>query len=206
MIGLLSFYPLKGKTPGGTVGVTSPSAPGTGRHIDGRARLAGRTIPTARLRAVATGCWAPPARPTTSSSRRGRRHIRGADTTPTTDAAAAQDVVEAFLAAARDGNFDALVAVFDPDIVVREDTGSGTLVEVRGAEQVARRATAVSRLGLVARPELANGAAGWVSLLDGQVYAIVALTLRSGRIATMDILLDPARLARVDLGGFHARS
>jgi RNA polymerase sigma-70 factor (ECF subfamily) len=58
----------------------------------------------------------------------------------------------------------------------------------------------------VARPELVNGAAGWVSLLDGQVYAIAALTLRSRRIATMDILLDPARPARVDLGGFHARA
>ncbi|HEY6673263.1 MAG TPA: sigma-70 family RNA polymerase sigma factor, partial [Solirubrobacterales bacterium] len=75
---------------------------------------------------------------------RGRRRIRGADTTPDADAAAQQGVVEAFLAAARDGDFDALVAVLDPDIVVREDTGSGTIVEVRGAENVARRAMAFS--------------------------------------------------------------
>jgi RNA polymerase sigma-70 factor, ECF subfamily len=136
---------------------------------------------------------------------RGRRRIRGADTTPDTDAAAQQEVVEAFLAAARDGDFDALVAVLDPDIVVREDTGSGTIVEVRGAENVARRAMAFSQLGLVARPARINGAAGWVSLLDGEVYAIGALTLQNGRITTMDILLDPARLARLDLTAFDSR-
>jgi RNA polymerase sigma factor (sigma-70 family) len=133
---------------------------------------------------------------------RGRRRIRGADTTPDADAAAQQEVVEAFLAAARDGDFDALVAVLDPDVVVREDTGSGTLVEVRGADNVARRAVAVSQLGLVARPALVNGVAGWVSRLDGEVYAIGAITLQNGRIATMDILLDRARLAGLDLTAF----
>jgi RNA polymerase sigma factor (sigma-70 family) len=137
---------------------------------------------------------------------RGRRRIRGADTTPDADPAAQQEVVEAFLAAARDGDFDALVAVLDPDIVVHEDTGSGTLVEVRGAENVARRAAAVSRIGLVARPALVNGGAGWVSLLDGAAFAIAALTVQNGRITTMDILLDPARLARLDLTAFDARS
>jgi len=133
---------------------------------------------------------------------RGRRRIRGADTTPDAAAAAQQEVVEAFLAAARDGDFDALVAVLDPDIVLREDWGSGTIVEVRGAENVARGAMAISQLGLVARPALINGAAGWVSLLDGEVYAIGALTLHNGRITTMDILLDPARL---DLTDFDSR-
>jgi len=131
---------------------------------------------------------------------RGRRRIRGADTTPdAADAAAQQEVVEAFLAAARDGDFDALVAVLDPEIVLREDWGGGTIVEVRGAENVARRAKAASQLGLVARPALINGAAGWVSLLDGEPYAIGALTVQGGRIRTLDILLDPARLARLDL-------
>jgi RNA polymerase sigma-70 factor, ECF subfamily len=136
---------------------------------------------------------------------RGRRRIRGADTTPDTDAAAQQEVVEAFLAAARDGDFDALVAVLDPDVVVREDTGSGTVVEVRGAENVARRASAFSQLGLVVRPALVNGAAGWVSLLDGEVFAIAALAQQNGRITTMDILLDRARLARLDLTDFDSR-
>jgi RNA polymerase sigma factor (sigma-70 family) len=135
---------------------------------------------------------------------RGRRRIRGADTTPEADPAARQEVVEAFLAAAREGDFDALVSVLDPDIVLREDTGSGTLFEVRGAENVARRAKAFSQLGLVARAALVNGGAGWVSLLDGEVFAVAALTLQNGRIATMDILRDPARLARLDLTGFDS--
>src|SRR5918994_148021 len=131
---------------------------------------------------------------------RGRRRIRAADTTPDADAPAHQEVVEAFLAAARDGDFEALVAVLDPDIVERVDTGSGTIVEVRGAQNVARRAMAASqRDGLVVRPALINGAAGWVSLLDGELYAIAALMLQNGRITTMDILLDPARLARLEL-------
>jgi RNA polymerase sigma factor (sigma-70 family) len=132
---------------------------------------------------------------------RGRRRIRSAHTTPHhADAAAQQEVVEAFLAAARDGDFDALLAVLDPDIVERVDTGSGTLVEVRGAHNVARRAMAAAsqRDGLVGRPALINGAAGWVSVLDGELYAIGALTVHNGRITTMDILLDPARLARLD--------
>ena len=135
---------------------------------------------------------------------RGRRRIRGAHTTPDTAAHAHQEeveeeVVEAFLAAARDGDFDALVAVLDPDIVERVDTGSGTIVEVRGALNVARRAMAASqRDGLVGRPALINGTAGWVSVLDGEVFAIAALTVHNGRITTMDILLDPARLARLE--------
>jgi RNA polymerase sigma factor (sigma-70 family) len=134
---------------------------------------------------------------------RARRRIRAADTTP--DAVAQQEVVEAFLTAARDGDFDAIVAVLDPDIVVREDTGSGTIVEVRGALNVARRAMAASqRDGLVGRRALINGAAGWVSVLDGELFAIAALTLHNGRITTMDILLDPARLARLDLTVFDS--
>jgi len=130
---------------------------------------------------------------------RGRRRIRDADTTPDADTAAQQEVVKAFLAAARDGDFDALVAVLDPDVVRRTDTGSGIIVELRGAEAVAHGAMAASLLGLDVRPALINGAAGWVSLRNGQLFAIGALALRNGRITTMDILLDRARLARVDL-------
>jgi len=89
--------------------------------------------------------------------------------------------------------------------VVREDTGSGTILEVRGAKNVARRAMAASQLGLVVRPALINGAAGWVSLRDGEAFAIAALTLQKRRITTMDILLDPARLARLDLTAFDSR-
>jgi RNA polymerase sigma factor (sigma-70 family) len=137
---------------------------------------------------------------------RGRRRIHGADTTPDADAAAQQEVVEAFLAAARDGDFDALVAVLDPDIVERVDSGSGTIVEVSGAQTVARRAMSASQFGLVARPALINGAAGWISLLDGEVFAIAALTLQNRRIKTMDIILDPTRLASLNLKDFDPRA
>jgi RNA polymerase sigma factor (sigma-70 family) len=135
---------------------------------------------------------------------RARRRIRGAETTPHVEAAAHQEeeeeVVEAFLAAARDGDFEALVAVLDPEIVERVDTGSGTILEVRGAENVARRAMAASqRDGLVGRAARINSAPGWVSVLDGELYAIAALTVHNGRITTMDILLDPERLARLEL-------
>ena len=97
--------------------------------------------------------------------------------------------------------------MLDPDIVERVDTGSGTIVEVLGAENVARRAMAAAsqRDGLVGHPALVNGAAGWVSLRDGELYAIAALTVHNGRITTMDILLDPARLARFDLTDFDSR-
>ena len=81
--------------------------------------------------------------------------------------------------------------MLDPDIVEHVDTGSGTILEVRGAGTVARRAMAASRSDLVGRPALVNGAAGWIALLDGDVYAVAALTVRSGRITTMDILLAP---------------
>jgi RNA polymerase sigma factor (sigma-70 family) len=130
---------------------------------------------------------------------RARRRIRGGRPTLDADASAQQEVVEAFIAAARDGDFDALVAVLDPEVVERIDTGSGTLLEVRGAEEVASRAMSVSQLGIAVRRALVNGVPGWVSLLDGQVFAIAGLTVQNGRITTMDILADRARLAQLDL-------
>jgi RNA polymerase sigma-70 factor, ECF subfamily len=131
---------------------------------------------------------------------RARRRVRGAAPVPDADLSAQWEVVEAFVAAARDGDFEALLAVLDPEIVERVDTGSGTILEVRGAHNVARRAMAFSqRDGLEGRRALINGAPGWVSVLDGELYAIAALTVHNGRITTMDILLDPARLARLDL-------
>jgi RNA polymerase sigma-70 factor (ECF subfamily) len=129
---------------------------------------------------------------------RGRRRIRGADTAPEARPAAQQEVVQAFLAASREGDFDALVALLDPQVVRREDAGSG-IVEMHGAGQVAGTALAFAGRGLVVRPALVNGGPGWVALRDGEPYAIASVTVRDGRIATMDVLLDRARLARVDL-------
>ena len=134
---------------------------------------------------------------------RGRRRIRGVETSPADDdPSARQDVVDAFLAAARDGDFDALVAVLDPDIVARYDRGAGTILEVRGAENVARRASAAAQLGLDARPALVNGEAGWISFREGRPFALAALTVRNGRVAAMDIIADPERLAALDLTAF----
>jgi RNA polymerase sigma-70 factor (ECF subfamily) len=130
---------------------------------------------------------------------RGRRRIRGADTTPEDDPAARKEVVEAFLAAAREGDFEALAGLLDPDIVVRQDWGTGTLVEIHGAEEVARRASSAAQLGLVGRAALVNGGPGWISFRDGKPFAVAAMTVRNGRVAAMDLIGDPERLARLDL-------
>ena len=130
---------------------------------------------------------------------RGRRRIRGAHTTPDASPAAQQEIVAAFLAAARRGDFDALVALLDPDVVRREDSGTGTIEEVRGPEKIARRALAFGqRDDLEVRLALVNGGPGWVALRDGAAFAIAALTIQKGRIASLDVLLDPERLERVD--------
>ena len=131
---------------------------------------------------------------------RARRRISGATPAPDADRAAQREVVDAFLTAARDGDFAALVAVLHPDVVLRADGGpAGTSREVRGAQQVARQAMGYARLGLVARPALINGVAGVVSLLDGRPFSVGAVTVRGGRIVEIDILADPERLARLDL-------
>jgi RNA polymerase sigma factor (sigma-70 family) len=130
---------------------------------------------------------------------RARRRIRGAEPIPDASPAAQQEVVDAFLAAARQGDFEGLVAVLDPDVVERVDLGAGGLVEVRGGEEVARRAQSVAEVGIDVRRALVNGVPGWVSLLDGKVFAIAALTVQRGRITTIDILADSARLAGIDL-------
>ena len=133
---------------------------------------------------------------------RARRRVRGATPDPDADVGAQREVVDAFLAAAREGDFDALVAVLDPDIVLRSDQGpwpEGVAREVRGAENVARQALMFSRLDLDIRPALVNGAAGTVTMRDGKLFAIAGFTVRDGRVVEMDILADPERLAQVDL-------
>jgi RNA polymerase sigma factor (sigma-70 family) len=131
---------------------------------------------------------------------RGRRRVQGENTAPDADLATQREVVEAFLAAARDGDFDRLVAVLDPDVVLRADAGplpgSG---EVRGAAAVARGALSFSREGLLVQPALINGAVGMVSMRDGQPFSVGGFTIRGRRIVEIDILADPARLRRLDL-------
>jgi RNA polymerase sigma factor (sigma-70 family) len=131
---------------------------------------------------------------------RARRRIQAENAVPDADVAEQREVVEAFLAAARVGDFDRLVAVLDPDVVLRADLGPvGGRREVRGAAKVAGQALFYTRLGVVTRPALINGAAGMVTILDGEPYAVGGVTVRGGKIVEIDILADPERLRRLDL-------
>jgi RNA polymerase sigma factor (sigma-70 family) len=130
---------------------------------------------------------------------RARRRVRAENTVPDADLDTQREVVEAFLAAARDGDFDRLVAVLDPDVVLRQDFGAGRSREVRGVAAVAGQARAYAELGLVSKPALVNGAAGVVATRDGEPFSVGAFTVRGGRIVEMDWLADPARLRELDL-------
>jgi RNA polymerase sigma factor (sigma-70 family) len=133
---------------------------------------------------------------------RARRRVRGAAPAPDPDLARQREVVNAFLAAARGGDIEALVAVLDPDVVLRADRGAlrhGAPGEVRGARTVAEQALGYARLAESARPALVNGAAGFVVAPGGRPFAVIGFTVAHGRIAEIDILADPARLRDLDL-------
>jgi RNA polymerase sigma-70 factor (ECF subfamily) len=131
---------------------------------------------------------------------RARRRVRGAAPVPDADVTAQWEVVEAYLAAARDGDFDALVAVLDPNAVLRADGGlTGRSRHVQGAETVAGQALMWSRVNLTIRRALINGAAGVVALRDGKPFSVLALTVKGGKIVEIDVLADPERLAGLDL-------
>ena len=131
---------------------------------------------------------------------RARRRVRGGTPAPDADLPAQWEVVDAFLAAARDGDFDALVAVLDPDVVLRADGGpAGPSREVRGAETVAGQALMWSGVDLRMQRALINGAAGLVAIRDGRPFSVSAVAVSSGRIVEIDILGDPERLAQLDL-------
>jgi RNA polymerase sigma factor (sigma-70 family) len=132
---------------------------------------------------------------------RARRRVRGAVPPHDGDLAAQRAAVDAFLAASRDGDFDALIAVLHPDVVYRADRGlaAGGSVELRGARDVASQAAAFSRAGVVIKPVLINGASGIISSRDGQPFSVIAFTVTVGRITEIDILMDPERLRQLDL-------
>jgi RNA polymerase sigma-70 factor (ECF subfamily) len=131
---------------------------------------------------------------------RARRRVQGSAPVPDADLTAQWEVVDAFLAAARDGDFESLVSVLDPDVVLRADGGvAGISRQVRGAETVATGAMTFSRIDLTMRKALVNGAAGIVSIRDGKPFSVGAFTVRDGRIVEFDILTDPDRLAKLDL-------
>jgi RNA polymerase sigma factor (sigma-70 family) len=131
---------------------------------------------------------------------RARRRVRAERTVPDADIEGQREVVDAFMAAARDGDFDRLVAVLDPDVVLRQDFGrAGDPRTIHGAETVARQALSYSQIGLDIRPALVNGAAGAVAFLNGEPFSIGAVTVRNGRIVEFDFLADRERLRELDL-------
>src|SRR5436309_380989 len=138
---------------------------------------------------------------------RARRRVRGSVMPAHVSPARQRELVDAFLAAARAGDFEALLRVLDPEVVVRADAGTtltpvGRSREVRGAAEVARQALSFRALAPGARPALVNGAPGIVVFAGDRPFAVLGFAFegrgRSAKIAEIDILLDPERLERLD--------
>ncbi|HXB56222.1 MAG TPA: RNA polymerase sigma factor SigJ [Vicinamibacteria bacterium] len=138
---------------------------------------------------------------------RARRRVKSQTPTSDTDLRKQRRVVEAFLAAAQNGDFEALVAVLDPAIVLRADGGAikGMSRFVRGAQAVAAQAVTFSKLGLSNLVVLVNGNIGVVSRLpDGRLLSVIGFTTADGKVVEMDIVADPDRLSRLDLSAIEA--
>ncbi|QES48947.1 RNA polymerase subunit sigma-70 [Streptomyces venezuelae] len=133
---------------------------------------------------------------------RARRRVQGAAPVPDTDLIRQRRVVGAFLSASRSGDFEELLTVLDPEVVLRVDlgeAGGGASRLVRGAAAVARQALTFQRLSPYARPALVNGAPGVVTMPEGKPVALMGFTVSGGRIVAIDVLADPARLERLDV-------
>jgi RNA polymerase sigma-70 factor (ECF subfamily) len=135
---------------------------------------------------------------------RARHRVRGATPGPVPDLAGQRRVVDAFLSAARGGDLEALLAVLDPEVVLRTDGGAGTggLRVLRGVAAVSGRAATFHRMATLAtaRPVLVNGVAGLVNTVEGRTISVMGFTVAGDRIVAIDVLADPDRLARLDLG------
>ncbi|WP_027500233.1 sigma-70 family RNA polymerase sigma factor [Rhodococcus sp. UNC363MFTsu5.1] len=129
---------------------------------------------------------------------RARRRVQDSTPVPDPDLVRQREVVDAFLAASRGGDFDALVAVLDPDVVLRADTGAGFLKVVRGAEAVSAQALSFARFAHSSMPALVNGAVGMVNAPDGRLQSVMAVTITNGLIVEIHILADRPRLERLD--------
>ncbi|AXB41420.1 RNA polymerase sigma factor SigJ [Amycolatopsis albispora] len=141
---------------------------------------------------------------------RARRQVQGAAPTPDPDPATQRRVVDAFLSAARGGDFEALLSILDPDIVLRADSGTllgGGMRILRGADAVAGQLATFHRMATTAttRPVLINGAAGLVNTIDGDLISIMSFTITGEKIAAIDILSDPGRLPQLDRTGPESR-
>jgi RNA polymerase sigma factor (sigma-70 family) len=137
---------------------------------------------------------------------RARRRVQGAPIVPDPDLARQRRAVDAFLAAAREGDFEGLVAVLDPDVVLRADAGALPRAPsrvLRGARAVAEGSLTYARLARAGQPALVNGAAGVVVIQRGRPFAVIGFTVADDKIAEIDILADRERLARVDLAALE---
>jgi RNA polymerase sigma-70 factor (ECF subfamily) len=136
---------------------------------------------------------------------RARRRVRGAAPLPDVDMVRQREVVEAFLVAARGGDFQGLLTVLDPDVMLRSDGGALLPSSVvRGAENVAGGAVAFAPLSEPARRVLVNGLPGAVVFEDGRLASVASFTVANGKIIAVDLLTDPERLALLDLSGIAA--
>ena len=132
---------------------------------------------------------------------RARRRVRGAAPSPDADLRGQREIVDAFLAASTAGDFEALLRVLDPDVVMRLDAVAGPPEPVHGAEQVARRILARgSAFAPFARPAVVNGAAGAVVAMGGRTVSVVGFTVVGGRIVEIDVIARPEKLRGVVVG------
>ncbi|MFI9100179.1 RNA polymerase sigma factor SigJ [Streptomyces fildesensis] len=134
---------------------------------------------------------------------RARRRVQGAAPAPDADLSRQREVVDAFLTAARGGDFDALVAVLDPDVLMRADIGAGSGTGevsrlIRGARDVAQQAVTFAAYAPYARPALINGAPGIVTVPDGQLFSVMGFTVAHGKVTEINLLADPDRLAELE--------
>lgn len=140
------------------------------------------------------------------ASRARRRISRAGTPVPDADLAVQRRVVDAFFAAARQGDFAALVTLLDPEVTLRSDGGAArpeATVLLRGAEAVARRALMFAQPAAHVRPALVNGAAGVVVELAGRPISLMSFTVSGGKIVEVDSIADPERLARLDLASLN---
>jgi RNA polymerase sigma-70 factor (ECF subfamily) len=126
---------------------------------------------------------------------RARRRVQGVAPVLDTDQTRQREIVDAFLTAARNGDFEALLKALDPDVVVRSNGAD----VVRGAAAVAGRALAFSRFAQVTLPALINGAVGAVNAAEGRPIGLTAFTITGARIVAIDLIDDPGRIAEADL-------
>jgi RNA polymerase sigma-70 factor (ECF subfamily) len=129
---------------------------------------------------------------------RARRRVQGAGSLPDTNLAQQREVVDAFLVALRGADFEGLLAVLDPDVVVRIDQ-AGVRSEIRGARNWASEAIAYAKLARFAQPALVDRAVGAVFAPGGRLFSVLSFTIFRGKIAQVDIVVNPARFSHLDL-------